>query len=312
MSTDIEPRRIDIQLPAVRLSALDYGPPPGVPDRATTLVLLHGSADLAWSLDPIARAFRHDYHVINVDMRGHGESEHPGAYSTMHYVADLASLVDELRLERPVLVGHSLGGQVISQYAGLFPDVPSAIVLAEGIGPPVAERTMFSDAIQSGLRHVELLRQRLRHKPLANVEAAAQRLLQAHSGLDSDRAHFLASVGTRPGPDGGLVWKFDPRIRHWFAGFDPIAAEVRWHAVRCPTLVVTGDMAWERWWRDAAGGGTFADLPGPDLAEIDRRVACFADAEHVELTGAGHMLPFDAPEALSSVMASFLARRLNG
>ncbi|MFB9903635.1 alpha/beta fold hydrolase [Allokutzneria oryzae] len=61
--------------------------------------------------DAVERA---GYRTVLWDMRGHGESElHPGAhFSAADALADLTAVLDELGLERPVLVGHSLGGNL--------------------------------------------------------------------------------------------------------------------------------------------------------------------------------------------------------
>ena len=74
------------------LGLLDYGDPGGAPP----LLLLHGIRDLAWSMDPIAQALRDRYRVLSLDLRGHGASEHPGAYTFPLYAADLHCVLDRL------------------------------------------------------------------------------------------------------------------------------------------------------------------------------------------------------------------------
>ena len=185
----------------IQLSALDYGDPEHPP-----MVLLHGSSDLAWSLDSVAQAFADRYRVIGLDLRGHGHSDHPGAYSVLHYVADLERVVDHFGLadRRPVLVGHSLGGHIVAQFCGLYPEVSSALVLVEGTGPPARVVDDGPDARADFARMViGVLQTPLRHKPLADLDAAVARLAATHPRLDPERARFLAEVGTRPGPDGG-------------------------------------------------------------------------------------------------------------
>ena len=131
MSVNHRPERVTVPAGPIQLSALDYGDPEHPP-----MVMLHGSSDLAWSLDSVAQAFADRYRVIGLDLRGHGHSDHPGAYSVLHYVADLERVVDHFGLagRRPVLVGHSLGGHIVAQFCGLYPEVPSALVLVEGTG----------------------------------------------------------------------------------------------------------------------------------------------------------------------------------
>jgi pimeloyl-ACP methyl ester carboxylesterase len=76
-----------------------------------TLVLVHGNRDHARNWDWVARALRHDWHVVAPDLRGHGDSEWAlnGDYSFTAYGADCVAVVDQLG-RPPVLVGASLGG----------------------------------------------------------------------------------------------------------------------------------------------------------------------------------------------------------
>ena len=306
---DDRPQRVTVPAGPVRLSALDYGA--GHAAARPAMVLLHGHADLAWSMDSVARAFEDRYRVVALDLRGHGHSEHPGAYSVLHFVADLRATLAHLDLRRPVLVGHSLGGHVASQFTGLHPDGARALVLVEGMGPP-ARLGSDSAASRAELHraHVELLGTALAHKPLADLDAAVARLAAVHPGLDPARARFLAEVGTRPGPDGGLVWRFDPRTRDWLASIDQPLTEERWRAVACPVLAVSGADAWDTWW--SARLSPVAKAEGRERlspAEWAERLACFADVEAVDLAGAGHMVHFDQPEHLNEVIDDFLTRR---
>ncbi len=299
------PQRVDVTAGAVRLSALDYGN-----DGAPPLVVLHGHADLAWSMDRLASALAGDHHVVSFDLRGHGDSDQPGAYSVLHMVADLVTATAALGLERPVVVAHSLGGHVAAHHAALYPDQVTALVLLEGLGPPLRwpEPTAANRAERErGV--VQLLATPFRHKPLPDVDAAAARLLATHPRLDPAWARSLAEQGTRPGPDGGLVWKFDPRTRDWFAGMDSHALEGLWAQVTCPTLVIDGAESWDTWWSvRAMMVSTQLHMRLSD-DEWAQRVATFADVTHVVLDGAGHMVHFDQPEALEAAVVAFLADR---
>jgi len=308
------PVRVHYELPALRLGALDYGAPfAGAPD----LLLLHGMADLAWSMHPVAERLRDRWHVRSLDLRGHGESDHPGAYGLLHFVADLVALVELLDLaadgRRPVVVGHSLGGQIASQFAGLYPELVRALVVAEGIGPPVRLREANPEERRTTARgRVDVLRSAAAHRLLPDVAAAAARLRAPHVGLDAATADLLADHGTRAADHGTLVWKFDPRTRDWLATFDREAIEERWGLIRCPVLVVTGAAAWERWWSAQSRSAQSEGWVDVDTGEVRRRVGCFADVRHVDIPGAGHMLPYDAPVELADAVDAFLTERAHG
>ncbi len=87
-------------------------------DGPETLVLVNGLADAkeSWQLQLPALAER--YRVLSYDNRGVGESPTPpGPYTTAQMAADLAGLVDGLRLERFHLLGASMGGMIAQEYA---------------------------------------------------------------------------------------------------------------------------------------------------------------------------------------------------
>jgi pimeloyl-ACP methyl ester carboxylesterase len=93
------------------------------------------------------------YHVIAVDLRGHGQSDKPhGDYSMQLFADDLAFLCNELRLEKPIVIGHSMGGVVAFAFAERYPEIPSAIVTIDaGLTPPPTVGSALSKFID-GLR----------------------------------------------------------------------------------------------------------------------------------------------------------------
>src|SRR5689334_19775137 len=96
------------------------------------LVLAHGFSDdgLCWT--PVARALEHDYDVIMVDARGHGQSQAPErGYAPTDHAADLAGAIVALGLRRPMVLGHSMGAATALALAGTYPDVPGAILLED-------------------------------------------------------------------------------------------------------------------------------------------------------------------------------------
>lgn len=292
------------------LALYDLGLPPGGPGAERgDVVLLHGMADVARGLEPLAMALAHQYRVVAFDARGHGRSTHPGAYSGLHFVADLAEVIDTLELDRPILIGHSLGGHTVANYAGLFPDRVRAAVLLEGMGPPSPRPAPDPAArLAHGRAMVEVLRRVPRHRPQPDVAAAAERLRAAHPRLDPDRALMLAEEGTRPGPDGGRVWRHDERSWHWVTSIDQDTLDLRWRAITAPVLAVSGAEAWETWW--ARPGRPTADRPRLSDEEWAARLGLFQDLEHVELAEAGHMVHFDQPDRITDLITGFLDRRL--
>ena len=97
------------------------------------IVLLHGLASSGRIWDLMAPLLAQQFQVIAIDQRGHGESDKPDTgYDLPTFVADLRGVIQALGLERPALVGHSWGGNLILQYAVTYPDAVSHLVLVDG------------------------------------------------------------------------------------------------------------------------------------------------------------------------------------
>ncbi len=268
--------------------------------------------DLAWSLDSLGSHFRERFRVVSLDLRGHGDSDHVGYYALPHFIVDVRQVVIQLELERPLLVGHSFGGELVSQFAGLFPEVPRGLVLLEGLGPPLWEREGSREAGAFWQRSmIERLDQvNPSGRRMGDLDEAVARIRRNHPRLDPERAAFLANRGTRAHPEGGLRWKWDPYLMTSWGSFNFQQIEEMWARICCPTLAVNGVESGAFWARDLGpmrrGGESETYLP-PD--ELQRRLDCFADIEAVDIPGAGHMLHFDEPEALNAALEGFVDRR---
>ncbi len=82
------------------------------------LVLVHGITESHRAWDPVIPALAERWRVVAVDLRGHGESERRAPYDPVTMATDVQSVVTDLGLEAPLMVGHSLGGVVVSAYGG--------------------------------------------------------------------------------------------------------------------------------------------------------------------------------------------------
>jgi pimeloyl-ACP methyl ester carboxylesterase len=271
---------------------LEWGDPDGEP-----VVLVHGFLDLAWGWQEIAERLAPKFRVIAPDLRGHGDSDWIGAggyYHFFDYIADVDDLIG--RIGRPVaLVGHSMGGSVASYTTGTRPERVRKLALLEGQGPP--DMSGVTDGLpQRTARWIDSwkaarLAPRKPEKAMATIDDAAARLCKHDPLLTPARARELASHGTRPTPN-GVVWKHDPL--HATMGPYPFrvdAAAAFWKQIKCPVLVVDGAESRLR-------------LPDADLTE---RRAHLADARHVMLPRAGHMMQRHVPDELAELLADFLA-----
>ena len=82
------------------------------------LVLVHGITENHRAWDPVLDGLASRWRVTAVDVRGHGASDRRPPYDPATCAADLASVVDSLALVEPLMVGHSMGGVIVSAYGG--------------------------------------------------------------------------------------------------------------------------------------------------------------------------------------------------
>jgi pimeloyl-ACP methyl ester carboxylesterase len=119
--------RVDVA-PGVSLHVRCWAAP-GVP-----FVLVHGLASNARVWDGVAaRLAGRGLPAYAVDLRGHGESDRPQTgYDTETAAADVAALIERLRLDRPVLAGQSWGGNVVAELAARRPGLVRGLALLDG------------------------------------------------------------------------------------------------------------------------------------------------------------------------------------
>ncbi|MEZ4618824.1 MAG: alpha/beta hydrolase [Caldilineaceae bacterium] len=95
------------------------------------LLLIHGFSDTGLLWTPVARELEADYDVIMPDMRGHGRSTRVQPDENVDMAADVADLIRNLGLARPVVGGHSMGASVTYQLGLRFPDLVRALFLED-------------------------------------------------------------------------------------------------------------------------------------------------------------------------------------
>ena len=83
------------------------------------LVLVHGITESRRMWDPLIPPLSEQFDVLAVDLRGHGESPTGDAYDPISLATDVAETVAEAGIVAPLMVGHSLGGVVVSAYAAV-------------------------------------------------------------------------------------------------------------------------------------------------------------------------------------------------
>jgi pimeloyl-ACP methyl ester carboxylesterase len=274
----------------LRLHYVDWGN-----EGAPPLLLVHGGRDHCRNWDWVARALRDRYHIIAPDLRGHGDSQWMvgGSYAMVDYVYDIAQLVHQLRLAPLRIMGHSLGGAICLQYAGLFPESVSKCVTLEGFGPPprILEKRMGMAAQDRLLDWVKQLRDLAGRLPrrYASIDEACARMQDANPHLTPEQARHLTIHGANQNEDGSFSWKFDNYVR----AFAPYAFHTQdmfalWQKITSPVLLLWGS---ESWMGDPHADDRLKHLPDVKVERIE---------------GAGHWVHHDQLDRVLDLVTPFL------
>jgi len=284
----------------LRIHFRDWGNPTAPP-----VIVVHGLRDHSHSFDDLARGLTDRFHVLAIDLRGHGDSETTPYYAFGHFVMDLRNMIRALRLEHPMLIGHSMGGEIVANFSGCFPDIPQRIVIIEGLGPPPRN---LAGAVRWNIEGFTRIDRAFNgHPGLADLDAAYRRLLERNPRLTESKARELALLGTRAREDGSLEWKFDAMLSTMAitGAYDLEYNMALWRRVTAAALLIHGGESGE-FWHDRPGAVYLED------DDLQRRIGCFRNQRFIEIAGAGHMVHFDRPRELITTIRSFLTADTTG
>jgi len=129
-------RSHNIVLRQLRFQYLEWGNPDSSP-----IVLLHGGHQSAHSWDLVSLHLAQNYRVLALDQRGHGDSEWPrdAEYTNDVMSHDAAAFIDALGLQRPILIGHSMGGRNAMLLTRRDPSRLRALAIVD-VGPELSDR----------------------------------------------------------------------------------------------------------------------------------------------------------------------------
>ena len=284
------PRESRITLRGLAHRVVEWGP-----GDAPPTVLLHGYMDCADTFQFLVDELPEQQRFVAPDLRGFGGSAALGApYWFPDYLADLDALLDALAPASPVrLIGHSMGGNIVLQYAGVRPERVRSVVALEGFGLP---RTTPEEAPGRMRRWLDELRAPPAGSRYGDSVQLAANLARRNPRLPPQHARFVAEAWTRPAADGGREPRFDP----WHRLVNPVLyrreeTEAMWRAVQAPVLMVLG------------GASELLQRLGPDGEEAAYR-AHLARVEVATLPGLGHMLHHEDPRPVAAAIGSWLAR----
>ncbi|GAB3561178.1 alpha/beta fold hydrolase [Spirosoma luteolum] len=247
-----------------------------VGDSGPAIVILHGlfgSSD-NWLTHSKTIAGL-GYRVFALDQRNHGQSPRHEEHDYAGMASDLHTFLVDQKLDNPILIGHSMGGKAVMQYAMLYPGTFSKLVVVD-----IAPRFY-------PIHHAELIR------GLKTIDLAA---LKSRNDADALLSRFEPSIPVRQfllknlyrNEQGQFAWRLNlPVIERELHGIGEELTNA--HIVETPTLFIRG--------------GLSPYITDEDFTRIHQ---IFPHATIETIAGAGHWVQAEKPDEFIEVLMRFV------
>ena len=264
----------------------------GQPD-APKLFYLHGWADTGTTFQFVIDAMQLNWQVIAIDWRGFGKTEHQNScYWFPEYLADLDLILEAYSPDEAVtLIGHSMGANVASLYAGIKPERVNQLINIEGFGLSDSDP---NNAPVTYRRWLEKQESTPKFNGYLSYDELVPRITKRSPTMKLDRAAFVAKEWAYEDSDGHVSLRADPYHKLPNAiQYRRAEAEACWNNITARTIFIWGEHTNFNKEMDLMRNMTSANHP-------------FTKAEIVCIKNTGHMIHFENPESLAAVLEDFL------
>ena len=281
--TDRKPVQKTVDLGDTEIQYLAYD------GRGPALLFLHATGFMPWIWHPIARQFAGDHRVIIPYFCDHRHADpHQGGLSWLQIAKDLARFCERLDIRSPQMVGHSMGGAVITLAVGKFGVKADKMVLFEPIFLPaqlynmpmrVEDHPLAGKSIKrrNSWDDRRSAREYLRSKPL-------------FARWDDEMLDMYLHYGFTDTDNGGITLTCHPeREASLFMGstaYDPWPLMPQ---IGCPVLILEGELSENR-----------------AFINLQQAAESFPRGRYRLIEGAGHLIPMEKPADSSRLIRSFI------
>lgn len=261
------------------------------------IVLLHGWGDTGETFQFVADAMPDECTLVALDHRGFGRTEWPqDGYWFPDYLADLDAWLDVISPDAPVtLVGHSMGGNIANQYAGVRPERVKRLVNLEGFGLRATSAEEAPGRYAQWLGEIKAGEHFASYATYPDYDRLAESLLRRHRHLPRERADFIARAWAKENEQGRIELRADPRhkrVNPYLYRRDELRA--CWQSIVAPVLFIAAQES-EHFQRIR------------DTFTLDNLKQDFRDVRLEIVQDAGHMLHLEQPERVAALLSQFVS-----
>lgn len=249
---------------------------------------IHGYLDNAESLRVLA-PYLSSCRYIAIDLAGHGRSSHrPDGmhYNQTDYLQDLHALIENEGWDDVILIGHSLGGILVTLYAALFPEKVKAVVSIDACGPLTESEETTQQQMRNALisRHGKSISQRR----IVNIDDAVRARCKI-ADMTAEHARQILTRNMTKEADGNTFWCSDPKLRtKSILRLTEKQAQTLMESVSCPILFI-------------GASKSFKNLPHV----YEQRTHWFESAQYEQFVG-GHHIHMENSEGVGRLICQFV------
>ncbi len=241
------------------------------------IVALHSMLMNAHDFDIFARSVSSDYRVLAIDLIGHGESVKPlKPLSLNRHVDVIRDVINQRLFKKPIIIGHSVGGILGIVYASKYPDELDKLILVD-----------FAPRIST---EVNIRRRTPPPKPFHSEKQAQAYFKRRFRKFTEEARESAFKYMLEKATDGTIRFKARREsLEVSTSGDQPIDLWSFVRGIRVPVLLIKG-----------------GDSPTVTRDRIEKMKETIDDFHFVEVKGATHMVPQDAPIEFEKIVLKFI------
>ncbi len=243
-----------------------------------TLILAHGLTDNGLCWHQLAADLEANYDLIMFDAYGHGKSSRIDPDKRFDLIEDLRGLIDELKLEKPGIMGHSMGAATAAGFASKYPDLLSVLILED---PPWMDKAVSDKEMKATM-------QEWKKQNLAAKQKTVKELIKSQhkSAPNWEEAILPEWAQSKLDLDPAIFDHYHIEIADW-------REQVK--AIKVPTLIITGD--------NEKGAIVTPELGVEAIEHLDK-------GEFGHISAAGHCVRYEQYQPYLTMVRLFLKRNL--
>jgi esterase len=241
------------------------------------VIILHGLFGQSDNWNTLAKRFAaENLRVFTVDLRNHGLSPHSSTWNYKGMAEDIMELISDHKLEKPVLIGHSMGGKVVMHYEKQFPGLAFKIVIVD---IAAKEYPAHHNDVLDALHAVDF--------NIINTRKEAEAVMSEHISDFGTRQFLLKNIYWKDTAGNKMAWRFN--LETITEKYDNIREAVPFFESNVPVLVVRGSRS--------------NYINDNDLADFQKR---FRNCTDVTIRDAAHWVHAEKPDEFFNTVLDFI------